>query len=132
MGDEKRARDAHLAYVLRMAEAAHADMLGTRMRERIALLSPEHGNINSASEYAAGPGADPEAALRIAGLLTVYFKAHGESALAIRLCDRALAAAPSVRSRERAQAELCRGVATFNFQQGGGRSALACGSQHCT
>ena len=38
-GDERRARDAHLAYVLRMTEAAHADMLGARMRERIALLS---------------------------------------------------------------------------------------------
>ncbi len=112
-GDERRARDAHLAYVLRMAEAAHADMLGVRMRERIALLGPEHGNINNASEYAAGPGGNPQAALRIAGLLTLYFKAHGEIALAIRLCDRALAAAPSIRSRERAQAELCRGINTL-------------------
>jgi predicted ATPase/DNA-binding winged helix-turn-helix (wHTH) protein len=113
LGDERRARDAHLAYVLRMTEAAHADMIGGRMRERIALITPEHGNINGASEYAAGPGGNPQAALRIAGLLTLYFKAHGEIALAIRLCDRALAAAPSMRSRERALAELCRGIAIF-------------------
>ena len=113
LGDESRARDAHLAYVLRMTEAAHADMLGGRMRERIALLMPEHGNINSASEYAAGPGANPQAALRIAGLLTVYFKAHGDAPFAVRLCDRALAAAPSLRSRERAQAEMCRGISIF-------------------
>jgi non-specific serine/threonine protein kinase len=113
LGDERRARDSHLAYVLRMTEAAHADMLGGRMRERIALLSPEHGNINSASEYAAGPAGNPQAALRIAGLLTVYLKAHGEYALAKQLCDRALAVAPSTRSRERAQAELCRGIANF-------------------
>jgi predicted ATPase/DNA-binding winged helix-turn-helix (wHTH) protein len=113
LGDERRARDAHLAYVLRMTEAAHADMLGARMRERIALLRPEHGNINSASEYAAGPGGNPQAALRIAGLLALYFKAHGETALAIQLCDRAFAAAPSMRGRERAQAELCRGLAIF-------------------
>jgi predicted ATPase/DNA-binding winged helix-turn-helix (wHTH) protein len=113
LGDERRARDAHLAYVLRMTEAAHADMLGTRMRERIALLTPEQGNINSASEYAAGPGGIPQAALRIAGLLTVYFKAHGDAAFAVRLCDRALAAAPSLRSRERAQAEMCRGINIF-------------------
>ena len=113
LGDEGRARDAHLAYVLRMTEASHADMLGTRMRERIALLMPEHGNIDSASEYAVGPGNNPHAALQIAGQLTVYFKAHGESALAIQLCDRALAAAPSMRGRERAQAEMCRGVAIF-------------------
>jgi predicted ATPase/DNA-binding winged helix-turn-helix (wHTH) protein len=112
-GDERRARDAHLAYVLRMTEAAHADMLGARMRERIALVRPEHGNIDNASEYAAGSGGNPQAALRIAGLLTVYFKAHGELAFAIRLCDRALAVAPSIRSRDRAQAELCRGIVTF-------------------
>jgi predicted ATPase/DNA-binding winged helix-turn-helix (wHTH) protein len=113
LGDEGRARDAHLAYVLRMTEAAHADLLGPRMRERIALLTPEHGNIDSASEFAAGPGSNPRAALQIAGLLTLYFKAHGEAPFAIRLCDRALAIAPLVLSRERAQAELCRGINTF-------------------
>jgi predicted ATPase/DNA-binding winged helix-turn-helix (wHTH) protein len=113
LGDERRARDAHLAYVLRMTETVHADLLGPRMRERIALLRPEHGNINSASEYAAGPGGNPQAALRIAGHLALYFKAHGETALAIRLCDRGLAVAPSMRGRERAQAELCRGLAIF-------------------
>jgi predicted ATPase/DNA-binding winged helix-turn-helix (wHTH) protein len=113
LGEERRARDAHLAYVLRMTEAAATDMLGARMREGIALLAPEHGNINSASEYAAGPGDNPRAALRIAGQLAVYCKAHGESALAARLCDRALATASSLRSRERAQAELCRGISIF-------------------
>jgi tetratricopeptide (TPR) repeat protein len=102
-----------LAYVLRMTEAAHADMLGARMRERIALLRPEHGNIDSASEYAAGAGGNPQAALRIAGRLTLYFKAHGDTVLAKRLTDRALAVAPSIRSRERAQAEMCCGIATF-------------------
>jgi non-specific serine/threonine protein kinase len=113
LGDERRARDAHLAYVLRMTEAAHADLLGVRMRERIALLGPEHGNINSASEYAAGAGGSPQTALRIAGLLMLYFKAHGVYALAISLCDRALAAASAMRSSERAQAELSRGVNIF-------------------
>jgi len=113
LGDERRARDAHLAYVLCMTEMAHTDMLGVRMRERIAMLTPEHGNINSASEYAAGLGGNPRAALRIAGLLTLYFKAHGEIAFGLRLCERALAAAPSERSRERAQAEMCRGINLF-------------------
>jgi non-specific serine/threonine protein kinase len=113
LGDERPARDAHLAYVLRMADKAHAEMLGARMRERIALLSREHGNIDGASEYAAGQGGNPQAALQIAGLLTLYFKAHGETAFGVRLCDRALAAAPSTRSRERAQAEMCRGISIF-------------------
>jgi predicted ATPase/DNA-binding winged helix-turn-helix (wHTH) protein len=112
-GDEHRARDAHLAYVLRMVEAAHADMLGGRMRERIASLIPEHGNIDSASQYASGPGGDPQAALRIAGLLAVYFKSHGAHLFGLRLCERALAAAPPVRSREQAQAEMSRGISLF-------------------
>jgi len=110
LGDERRARDAHLDYILRMTETAHEDMLGTRMRERIALLIPEHGNIDSASEYAAGAGGNPQAALKIPGRLTIYFKSHGESGLAIRLCERALACALCVPSRERALAQLCHGV----------------------
>ncbi len=114
LGDERRARDAHLAYVLRMTEQTRADMLGARMRERIALLGPELGNIDSASEYAAGPGGNAQGALRIAGLLSLYFKAHGETALALRLCNRALAAAPATHNRERAQAELCRGISIFS------------------
>jgi non-specific serine/threonine protein kinase len=110
MGEERRARDAHLDYILRICEAARQDLLGTRMRERIALLVPEHGNIDSASEYAAGAGGNPRAALKIPGLLALYFKSHGEVGLAIRLCERALACAPSDPSRERALAQLCRGI----------------------
>ncbi len=109
-GDEQRARDAHLDYILRMTELVHADLLGVRMRERIALLMPEHANIDSASEYAAGAGANPQAALKIAGLLTLYFKSHGESGFALRLCERALARAPDTASRELALTQLCRGI----------------------
>lgn len=109
VGEERRARDAHLAYVVRMVEEAHKDMLGGRMRERIALLMREHGNIDSASEHAVSAN-DGQAALRIVGFLTLYFKAHGEPVLAKRLCERALAAAPSLRTRERGLALMCLGV----------------------
>jgi non-specific serine/threonine protein kinase len=112
LGDETRAREAYLAYIVRMTEAAQQDMLGPRMRERIALLGPEHGNINSASEYAAVRG-NTRAALQIAGHLTVYFKAHGEYAFAIRLCERALAGTAALSSPERALTLLCRGVNLF-------------------
>jgi tetratricopeptide (TPR) repeat protein len=88
------------------------------------MLQPEHGNINSASEYATGPGGNPQAALRIAGLLTLYFKAHGAGVFAIGLCDRALAAAPSLRCRERAQAEMCRGVNIFTGSKVAGDQPL--------
>jgi predicted ATPase/DNA-binding winged helix-turn-helix (wHTH) protein len=110
LGEERRARDAHLACVLRMTEAAHKDMLEGRMRERIALLAQEHGNIDSASEYAVHVANDRLAALRIAGLLMLYVKAHGAAVLGKRLCERALADAPPTRTRERAMALMCRGV----------------------
>jgi predicted ATPase/DNA-binding winged helix-turn-helix (wHTH) protein len=110
VAEEKRARDAHLAYVMRLAETAHHAMLSGQMLEWIAVLVQEHGNIDAASEYAAGPAAEPQAALQIAGLLTLYFKAHGEGIFGRRLCERALAAAPSTRTRERAMALMCRGV----------------------
>jgi non-specific serine/threonine protein kinase len=113
LGEEKLARDAHLAHVLVMAQTAHGDLLGRAMQGRIAQLRHEHGNINSASEYAAGPGENIQAALQITGLLTLYFKAHGEGVFAIRLCERALAGAAATRSRERALTQLCRGVSIF-------------------
>ncbi len=108
--DEPRARDAHLSYILRLAKVAHEDMLGGRMRERIAMLVLEHANIDSASEYAAGPANRRQDALQIAGSLTVYLKAHGGVALGARLCDRALDGAPAAPTRDLARALLCRGV----------------------
>jgi predicted ATPase/DNA-binding winged helix-turn-helix (wHTH) protein len=110
LGDERGARDAHLAYVVRLTAAAGQDMLGARMRERIALLAREHGNIDAASEYAAGAGANPLAALKIAGQLAVYFKAHGDAVLCTRLCERALSAEPLMPSRELGLTYLSRGV----------------------
>jgi predicted ATPase/DNA-binding winged helix-turn-helix (wHTH) protein len=110
LGDERRARDAQLNCVVRMTEAAHRDMLGGRMRERIALLMPEHGNIASASDYAIGTGNNRRAALCIAGQLTLYLKAHGAHAFAKRICEGALARAPPTRTRERAMALMCQGV----------------------
>jgi predicted ATPase/DNA-binding winged helix-turn-helix (wHTH) protein len=109
-GNEQSARSAHLEFVRCMAETAHQDMVSGRMRERIALLRHEHGNIESASEYATGPGNDPAAALQIVGSLTLYFKAHGNNILGLRLCERALASAPRSRTRERCLALMCRGV----------------------
>jgi non-specific serine/threonine protein kinase len=109
-GDESLARDAHLAHVVHMAEAACKDMLGGRMRERIAWLMREHGNIAAACEHARGAANDGQAALRIVGLLTLYFKAHGAWTFGKRLCERAVAGASAVRTRERGLALMCLGV----------------------
>ena len=113
LGDERRAREAHLAHVLRMTAAAYDAMLGSRMRAQIALLMPEHGNIDAASEYACRPGGDAHAAVRIAGNLVIYFKAHGDALLVRRLCERALAHEPLPVSRELALTHLCLGVSNF-------------------
>ncbi len=113
LGDERRARDAHLAYVLRMTASAYEAMLGSGMRERITLLMREHGNIDAALEYACSPDGDAQAAVRITGNLVIYFKAHGDALLGKRLCDRALAREPLAVSRELALTYLCRGVSDF-------------------
>jgi predicted ATPase/DNA-binding winged helix-turn-helix (wHTH) protein len=123
-GEERRARDAHLAHVVHMTAASHQDMLGGRMRERIPLLMREHGNIDSASEHAVGVANDGQSALRIAGFLTLYFKAHGETELAKRLCERALDAAPSLRTRERGLALMCLGVTMALVQKNAGDQEL--------
>lgn len=117
LGDEPRARKAHLAHVLRMLEAAHQDMLSGRMRERIALLMREHGNIAAACDYALGAAQDGQAALRIVGLLTLYFKAHGAWTFGRRLCERAIAGTPATRTRERGIALMCLGVNLTNGEK---------------
>lgn len=108
-GEEHAAREAHLGYILRMTAAANADMLSGHMRERIRALTQEQGNIDSAAAYAMDSAAGRTAALRIAGQLALYFRAHGATAIGKRLCDQVLAGS-SARSRERAQALLGRGM----------------------
>jgi predicted ATPase/DNA-binding winged helix-turn-helix (wHTH) protein len=110
LGEETRARDAHLAHVLHIAETAHKDMRGGRMRERIALLAYEHGNLAAACEFALGATRDGRTALRILGLLTQYFKAHGVWTFCKPLCERALAVASAARTPERGLALMCFGV----------------------
>jgi len=123
LGEERNAREAHLAYVLHMTASANEAMLGNRMRERVALLMREHGNIDAASEYASGPGGDAQAAVQIAGNLAIYFKAHGDALLGKRLCDRALAREPLDVSRELALTQLCRGLSSF-FSEKKGNSTV--------
>ena len=110
-GEEPRACRAHLAQVVRMSEAAHADMVGGRMRERIEQLLHEHGNISAAMRYALGPASDPPAALRIAGGLTLYVKARGAYEMGPEWCQPVLGRTNDLTSRERGRALLCFGVA---------------------
>jgi hypothetical protein len=56
--------------------------------------------------------------------LTIFFKALVNAQFAVRLCDRAIAASPSLRSRERAQAEMCRGISIFTGTKIAGDQSL--------
>ncbi|HUO19638.1 MAG TPA: winged helix-turn-helix domain-containing protein [Steroidobacteraceae bacterium] len=121
--EEPRARRAHLALVVRMAEAAHADMVGGRMRERIEQLVHEHGNIGAASQYALGAGAEPAAALRITSGLALYVKARGAYDVGPLWCRAALEATHGLETRERGRTLLCLGVATVHRGDSGDATA---------
>ena len=112
--DEPRARRAHLALMARMAESAHTDMVGGRMRECVEQLMHEHGNISAAVQFALEAGADPAAALRIAGGLALYVKARGAYDVGPQWCLSALARTQGLATRERGRALLCLGVATVH------------------
>ena len=105
--EEPRARRAHLDRVVQMAEAAHADMMGGRMRERVEELVHEQGNISAAVEHALGTAADPAAALRIAGALLLYLKARTTRILGLQ---RLIEQTRGSLARERGRALLCWGV----------------------
>jgi len=112
---ETRARDAHLAFVVSMSRTARTDMLGGRMRERVAQLTHEHGNIGSAVEHALNSDGNHNAALSILGSLTLYAKARGIHDQAVHWFTRALETTQSIDTVERAGALLCRGVTAVHL-----------------
>ncbi|HVP34782.1 MAG TPA: winged helix-turn-helix domain-containing protein [Steroidobacteraceae bacterium] len=105
--EEPRARRAHLDCVVHVAAAAHDDMLGGRMRERVEQLVHEQGNISAAVEHALGAAADPGAALRIAGALLLYLKARTTRIIGLQ---RIVEQTRGSMARERGRALLCWGV----------------------
>jgi predicted ATPase/DNA-binding winged helix-turn-helix (wHTH) protein len=107
---EALARAAHLRVVLHMCRAAHADMRGGRMRERIEQLTQEHGNIAAALETAKATTDGQAAALDILGSLVLYAKAHGAYISYTQWCREVLARSEPVDTPERARALLTYGV----------------------
>jgi predicted ATPase/DNA-binding winged helix-turn-helix (wHTH) protein len=118
-GAEQRARDAHVALVKQMVEAAHRDMVAGRVRERIAMLRLEHGNIESAVDHALGSSDLQSNALRIAGALPLYIKSSGAFALGVRICQRALSTSVPAAARERARTLLTLGITAFYCRDAG-------------
>lgn len=109
-GEEVAARDAHLAYVLRLAGRSHEDMLSPHMSQSIARLAPEHANISSALEWALENERHHATAVRIAGSLMLYTKSHGEYALGAAWFERVSRRTRVDMSAERGRASLALGV----------------------
>jgi non-specific serine/threonine protein kinase len=110
-GDQTRAREAHLALVVSMTEAAHADIVSGRMRERVPHLMHEHGNISRALEFASVHAPGRASALRIVGALMLYLNARGAYIQAVQWSRRALADSDGIDTPERGRAFLALGVA---------------------
>src|SRR5215469_1425801 len=79
-GQEAEARTAHMKTIVTMCRAAHADIRGGRMRQRVAKLTHELGNIAMAIDTSMRIGGAQEEALDILGSLVLFVKAHGEYA----------------------------------------------------
>lgn len=110
LGEETRARDAHLACVAQMCAQARRDIVNGHMRECIAALMHEHGNIAGAVEHAASNEGNRPAGLDIVGSLVIYIKAVGLLDVGQKWCHRALAGTEGLESAERARALLCQGI----------------------
>ena len=106
--EEPLARAAHLALVVKMSRATHADMIGGRMPERIESMVQEQGNIVAAVEYALSAG-DLDSALAIVGSLAVYIRASGTFELGV-VCQRVIALTGGIETPDRARALLCLGI----------------------
>ncbi|MGD0501387.1 MAG: winged helix-turn-helix domain-containing protein [Steroidobacteraceae bacterium] len=113
VAEEDRARAAHLDSVKSLCRRAHEGMLHGGLREWVAQLAEEHGNIEAAIEYAVTVGDDLLAAQAIVGSLLFYFKARGPHIAALRWTQRALHAGEGTDTRERGRALLCLGVISY-------------------
>jgi len=116
LGEETRARDAHLAYVAHMCAHAHREIVSGHMRECVAALLQEHGNIGSAVEHAAGSDGTRLAGLDIVGSLVLYIKARGPLDVGQKWCRRALAGTEGLESAARARALLCQGISATHLR----------------
>jgi predicted ATPase len=109
-GEERAARDAHLAYILRLATRSHAEMLSPHMRQGIARLVLEHSNISSALDWALREPRHHPTAVRIAGSLLLYVKSHGVYAMGVAWFERVLRDAQVPPSLERGRMLTALGV----------------------
>ena len=109
-GEQVKAQAAHLQIVERMCRAAHEDILRGRMRETVAKLAEEHGNIGMALDTSLATADGHVAAMSILGSLALYSKAHGEYLTIARWCRKVFDRSGSLETAERGRALLTWGV----------------------
>jgi predicted ATPase/DNA-binding winged helix-turn-helix (wHTH) protein len=109
-GERAQAQAAHIQVVERMCRAAHEDFLHGRMREMIAKLMDEHGNISTALDTSLATPDGHVTAMSILGSLALYSKAHGEYQTIARWCRKVFAGSGSLEIPERARALLTWGL----------------------
>ncbi len=109
-GEERLARDAHLAYVRHLALSIDADIHSGQVRERLPQLMHEDANIRSAIGYASSFVEGRLPAMAIAGSLMLYWRGRGNYHFALRLYEVALSNADGQQSPEHARAMLGYGV----------------------
>ncbi|GAA3792912.1 BTAD domain-containing putative transcriptional regulator [Sphaerisporangium flaviroseum] len=89
-GEQERARDAHAAYFLDLAERADPWLRRAEQLEWLARLSADHGNLQAATRHAVQN--DPETGLRLIAALAAYWWLSGRrgqaTSSAIRLLER--------------------------------------------
>jgi predicted ATPase/DNA-binding winged helix-turn-helix (wHTH) protein len=121
-GEERRARDAHLAYIRKLAASINEDVLAGRVRARLPLLIQEDANIQGAIEYAAAHAETRESACAIVGSLLLYWRGRGSFDLASNFCRTLIRDGVVVDSPSGVRVLLGHGI--FQLYTGGSRAQV--------
>jgi predicted ATPase/DNA-binding winged helix-turn-helix (wHTH) protein len=124
-GEETDARRAHLHYFVQLAERSHHEILDFRVEEWLERMPREHANIDAALVWARSDGADPQAALRLAGSLMLYGKCHGLAWQLTGWIGRALEGVAPEPSPTYVRAALCSGMLNVYLQDADGERRLS-------
>jgi tetratricopeptide (TPR) repeat protein len=102
-GEENAIRQAHLQYMLRLVDAADAELRGARQSLALQQLEAEHDNLRAALEWSLSAG-DRGAGLRLAGALGPFWVIRGHWREGRASLEHALEACPEAPAEDTARA----------------------------
>ncbi len=127
--DQRRLRDAHLAWSLALAEHAHGALRGPDRTRWLASLEVEHDNLRLALAWCTGEGQQAESGLRLATALAPFWDCRGYLAEGRAWLDVVLTGGgQSAAKGEEVQRLRCAALghaAAFAYRQGNGAAAMA-------